>query len=60
MFLEESVPKEVQKGLILRCVSRRGVVIRSSVKEVPECSLRELPKMASVEASNAVLAKKKF
>ena len=42
-----------------RCVFRRGVVTRSSVKEVPECSLRGFPKMALVEASNAVLAKKK-
>ena len=41
-----------------RCVSRRGVVIRISVKEVPKCLLREFPKMALVEASNAVLAKK--
>ena len=41
-----------------RCVSRRGVVIRSSVKEVPKCLLREFPKIVLVEASNAVLAKK--
>ena len=42
-----------------RCVFRRGVVTRSSVKEVPECLLREFPKMVLVEASNVVLAKKK-
>jgi hypothetical protein len=41
-----------------RCVSRRGVVIRSSVKEVPKCLLREFPKIVLVEASNAALAKK--
>ena len=42
----------------MECGSRRGVVIRSSVKEVPKCLLREFPKIVLVEASNAVLAKK--
>ena len=40
-------------------MSRRGVVIRSSVREVPKCLLREFPKVVLVEASNAVLAKKR-
>ena len=43
----------------MRCVSRRGVVIRSSVREVPKCLLRESSKIVLVEASNIVLAKKK-
>ena len=43
-----------------RCVFRRGVVTRSSVKEVPKCLLREFPKIVLVEASNAVLAKKEL
>ena len=40
-------------------MSRRGVVIRISVKEVPKCLLRESPKIVLVEASNVVLANKK-